>query len=470
MGVTVNRLILRGAATAFAMFSILSCSDSTAPDGVTTDDLSIDASRIIGSISVSLASSNIGVGDTTRATAAVYDRRGRPLDRLVNWRSSDSTIATVTSSGLVTGIAAGSAEITAYRNGHSGSATVSVTPLGTQGVTPVASVSVSLAASTVSIGQTTQATATTRDSAGNVLSGRTITWGSSDSSVAIVSSSGVVTGLKNGAANIIGTSEGKSGSAPLTVQDTATPPPPPPPPPPPSSWNPNEPTSMTTLADRAFNAMNESGWSDQHGGSGGGFAVAQDAAAPRSPSNVLRATYPAGYTSAGDGPGGSDFGLSSRPRTLYVSYFAKVSTNWYGHDSGVNKEFYAYANGVPNVYFNLRCTFNGPITPDIALQDMASGGTYDISPNLVPGARITRGQWYHIEVVLVGNTAGAADGTIDWWLDGTHIGSYKNLRFNSSAATWNLFHYTSIWGGVGGPNVPATMYKDWDNVYISGKK
>ena len=138
MGVTVNRLILRGAATALAMFSILSCSDATAPDGVTSDNLSIDASRIIGSISVSLASTNLGVGDTTRATAAVYDRRSRPLDRLVNWRSSDSTIATVSSSGLVTGIAPGSADIIAYRNGHSGSATITITGLGTQTVTPVA--------------------------------------------------------------------------------------------------------------------------------------------------------------------------------------------------------------------------------------------------------------------------------------------------------------------------------------------
>ena len=225
---------------------------------------------------------------------------------------------------------------------------------------------------------------------------------------------------------------------------------------------------MTVLSNRAFNALDEAGWSDQNGGSGGGLSIFQDASAPKSPSTVLRATFPAGYTSAGDGPGGSDFGLPSRPRTLYVSFWGRVSDNWYGHDSGVNKQFYAYANGSPVMYFSAGCQYNGPITPYMALQSTASYGDADLMPNLVPSARITRGKWYHIEVVLVGNTAGTRNGSVDWWLDGVHIGSYS-VQWLSGAATWNLFHYTSIWGGVGGPRVPATQYMDWDHVYLSGK-
>jgi hypothetical protein len=103
------------------------------------------------------------------------------------------------------------------------------------------------------------------------------------------------------------------------------------------------------------------------------------------------------------------------------------------------------------------------------LQSVAVGGDYDISPNLVPTARITRGQWFHIEVVAVGNTASTSDGSLDWWLDGVHIGSYKNLRFSNSALHWDLFHFSTIWGGVGGPNVPETQYKDWDHAYMSGR-
>ena len=226
MGPTVNRLITRGATTAFALFSILSCSDATAPDGLSSDDLSADAARIIGSIVVTLRDSTIAVGDTTRASAAVFDRRGRPLSRSITWSSSNTAIATVDTSGLVTGIAQGQAAITASHNSHSGSATVTVTNIGGSGVAPVASVSVTLASNTLNVGQTTQATATTRDSAGNVLTGREIKWGSSDSAVAIVSDSGKVTALTTGSAQIIATSENKTGSAPLTVQSGPPPPPP----------------------------------------------------------------------------------------------------------------------------------------------------------------------------------------------------------------------------------------------------
>jgi hypothetical protein len=82
---------------------------------------------------------------------------------------------------------------------------------------PVASVTVTLAASTVVVGGTTQATATLKDADGTVLSGRAITWASSDTKVAKVSSTGVVTTSKIGTVVITATSEGKSGSAALNV-------------------------------------------------------------------------------------------------------------------------------------------------------------------------------------------------------------------------------------------------------------
>ena len=56
-----------------------------------------------------------------------------------------------------------------------------------------------------------QATATTLDANDNVLTGRVVTWSSGNTSVATVSSSGVVTATGVGATTIIATSEGKSG-------------------------------------------------------------------------------------------------------------------------------------------------------------------------------------------------------------------------------------------------------------------
>ncbi len=86
----------------------------------------------------------------------------------------------------------------------------------------MATVAVSPASASVAAGQAVQLSAVTKDSAGTVLTGRTVTWASSNSGIASVSGSGFVTGVTVGAATITATSEGKSGTAAITV--TALPP------------------------------------------------------------------------------------------------------------------------------------------------------------------------------------------------------------------------------------------------------
>jgi uncharacterized protein YjdB len=86
---------------------------------------------------------------------------------------------------------------------------------------PVASVQVTPATASVVVGATVQLTATPLDSAGNALTGRTITWQSGDAGVASVSVSGLVTGVTAGSATITAASEGKNGFSSITV----TPPP-----------------------------------------------------------------------------------------------------------------------------------------------------------------------------------------------------------------------------------------------------
>jgi uncharacterized protein YjdB len=72
----------------------------------------------------------------------------------------------------------------------------------------VVSVGVTLNAGNIQVGQTTQAVATARDSAGNGISGRAVTWASSNPSVATVSSQGVVTAVANGSTSIKATVDG----------------------------------------------------------------------------------------------------------------------------------------------------------------------------------------------------------------------------------------------------------------------
>lgn len=166
----------------------------------------------VAAVQVSIANSSILVGASTQASASPRDASGNALSgRAVAWTSSNQAVATVSSAGLVTGVAPGSAVITATSEGVSGSATVTVAP------PPVASVQVTLSAATIASGGTTQASAALRDAAGNPLTGRSVTWISSNEAVASVSNSGLVTGLAQGSATIAATSEGVSGSATVTV-------------------------------------------------------------------------------------------------------------------------------------------------------------------------------------------------------------------------------------------------------------
>src|SRR5438128_474819 len=81
----------------------------------------------------------------------------------------------------------------------------------------VASVEVSPASATVQVGATVQLTPTPRDASGNPLTGRIVTWATSDAAVATVSVSGLVGGVAAGSATITATSEGKTGQASITV-------------------------------------------------------------------------------------------------------------------------------------------------------------------------------------------------------------------------------------------------------------
>ena len=82
---------------------------------------------------------------------------------------------------------------------------------------PVASVTVTPNTAGINVDQSQQLTATLRDASGSVLTGRTVTWGTSNQGVASVSSTGLVTGTDAGEATITATSEGESGTATITV-------------------------------------------------------------------------------------------------------------------------------------------------------------------------------------------------------------------------------------------------------------
>ena len=166
----------------------------------------------VASVTVSPATASVQVGGTLPLGDVTKDSAGNLLTgRTVSWMTSNGAVATVSASGLVTALTAGSATITATSEGHSGTSTMTVTNV------PVARVIVTPAITSLLMGATLQLTATLTDALGNPLNGRVVTWSTSAPTVAAVGGTGLVTGFGAGAVSITATSEGQSGSAALSV-------------------------------------------------------------------------------------------------------------------------------------------------------------------------------------------------------------------------------------------------------------
>lgn len=93
---------------------------------------------------------------------------------------------------------------------------VTTPPVGATPV-PVMSVTLTPTLTTLPQGATQQLTAQTRDANGAVLTGRIVTWSTSDTTVATVSAAGLVTARDTGSASITAISEGTRAQAKVTV-------------------------------------------------------------------------------------------------------------------------------------------------------------------------------------------------------------------------------------------------------------
>lgn len=141
-----------------------------------------------GTVTVTVASATILQGATTQATANAVDSRGRPLtNEPRTWSTSAPLIATVSASGVVTGVAPGTANISASVLGRSGSVSVTITPA-------VASVTLAPTVDTTSYADTVRFVATPRDASGTPIPGRTVTWDiAAGAPLASVNTTGLVT-------------------------------------------------------------------------------------------------------------------------------------------------------------------------------------------------------------------------------------------------------------------------------------
>jgi uncharacterized protein YjdB len=530
------------------------------------------ASDSVASVTVSPSATSIAAGSTAQLAATPQDVSGTALTgHAVTWTSSNNAVATVSDSGLVTAIAAGSATVTATSDGNSGTATITVTApvitapgkvsdlavaavttnsatlsftevtggtglpasylvrfarvlrswhsatevaLGTckapvagtaigatrtctvtglaastgyqfqlvafrgtldvnavfgarsnvasgatvaTAPTPVATVAVSPANASLALGETQIFAATLKDSTGNTLTGRPVTWASSNTGIATVSDNGLVTAVAVGSATVTATSEGSSGTTTITVSVVA-----PPPPPTGGSW-PNEPAGFTVLTDEPFDALVENGWRQvqRQATNGSGLFLTADATAPLSASSVLEFKYAPGYT-GGSEPGVEYYNPGTPVKETYFSFWWKPSSPWQNHGgSGVNKLAFLFpsAGCIYIMMYGEGGSFTMQVEPEFG------GDVRRLAPNRT-ATPVVLGQWHRIEwYVKYSSSDSSRDGVTRWWLDGVLQGEYQDLLMPGDAG-FSEYQLAPTWGGIDGSKTETDYYR-YDHARIS---
>lgn len=191
-----------------ASLALTACGGADGPSTPPDPGVNVSQVRVSGPAS-------LDEGQTVTLQATAMTAAGTVVAAATfTWTSSDPTIATV-AGGRVVGVKAGNATIAATSGSASGSIAIVVKPV------PVGSITIVPATPTLTVGQSVQLSAVTKDSSGGTLAGRTVSWTSSNVAVATVSATGLVAAIAPGTVTITAASEGKAATAALTVEPAA---------------------------------------------------------------------------------------------------------------------------------------------------------------------------------------------------------------------------------------------------------
>jgi hypothetical protein len=158
---------------------------------------------------------------------------------------------------------------------------------------------------------------------------------------------------------------------------------------------------------------------------------------------------------------------------VYLSIWARISPNWVGNQSNTNKMFFVGVAGGNNQFFlSAEGSGSSPLQAQVRLQGINDPRSR-IHPNRTP-VQITRGAWQRWEFVLKCNSGlNRADGSIDMWINGTHVTSVSDVNWTQTkhptrACNMNMFNWNPTYGG-GGASPGVNQYLWFDRVYVSGK-
>jgi uncharacterized repeat protein (TIGR02543 family) len=178
----------------------------TAASGSFSDTCAVTVLQPVTSVDIDADALTLAVSGTAKLNASLLPANAQAAP--VYWSSSDGAVASVDNTGLVTAIGIGTATITATANGKTDTCTVTVSKKD------VSSVALDTTTKSLYVGDwfTLSATVSPYDA-----SDKSVSWTSSDTSVATVTTNGTVEAVGDGACTITATADGKSASCSVSV-------------------------------------------------------------------------------------------------------------------------------------------------------------------------------------------------------------------------------------------------------------
>ncbi|MEO8623820.1 MAG: Ig-like domain-containing protein, partial [bacterium] len=172
----------------------------------------VNNTPVVTSVGVSISITQMEVATSQTVSADVRDQTGSVITgKSVTWSSSAVAVATIDAAGTLTAVAAGTSTITATVDGKSGTSIVTV--IGPK----VASVAIAPVAGTLLPGMTVNLLAILKDKTGAVLTGRFISWQSTNARVGVIDANGNFTARSGGTTDITASSEGILGQLTVVV-------------------------------------------------------------------------------------------------------------------------------------------------------------------------------------------------------------------------------------------------------------
>ena len=205
----IGYCLTAGLLTALTIFTGACSSASTSTSTTTRISTTTTPTTLVLLSSIAIAKTSpvdLAVGDAQQftATGTYSDGSKQDVTLTAKWSSSDASIATVSSFGLVTGVEVGNTDITASLSGITSPAINVVTNIPGP---KLSSIAVSrLEVKSIAVGETQQFKATGTISDGTVEDFPSqVTWASSNPTIATISATGLATGVAPGKTTITAT-------------------------------------------------------------------------------------------------------------------------------------------------------------------------------------------------------------------------------------------------------------------------